>query len=78
MFVGFIVVGGVGSFLSELANWAGWASGSFSLAVLGLLIYQSIRDPRFAKCLAKGLLVNFAVFAILAGVCIAALRSSGL
>ncbi len=77
VFVGYFVLGGVVVALSGLVN-AAWFRAAVVLSALAALIMLSIRDPRFGKCLVKGIVANVAVFAVLAGACLALLASSGI
>lgn len=75
-FAGALIVSTVAGSIAAASNNARWPASLFVLGVLVFLIYRSIQDPRFGKCLLKGLLVNVVVFAILAGTCIAILNSA--
>lgn len=78
VFAGFVVVGGIGSAISEGFGNIAWVNAAISFSIIAGLIMMSIRDIRFGKCLVKGIVVVVAVFGALAGACIALLAGSGL
>ena len=73
--VALIVVSGIAAGVGELTNYSPWGSGTVSLLAVAVAFYFAVRDPRFAKCLIKGIAATVVIGVVLFGVCVAAFSS---
>jgi hypothetical protein len=74
---GLFVLGGIASVVGSLFGDAQPAYGAVFLLAVAAAVYMSIRNPRFARCLFKGLATTAVLLVVLVGACFALLARSG-